>query len=132
MPSVAWVTKLLTKTVQSKAAHQLVRGLVLHCCMVKSTPLIIGHVAGTDNVFVNIASHLIPQIDDDSAYPHQCRYWHYYARSLPRQLSNMILVLHGQCLTMQLWILRSVRQLGIMTKPLVHQWCTEQGGVSPF
>ena len=67
-PIVAWVTKMATKTVQSDAAHQLVRGLALRQRMLESAPVSISHVAGTDNVLADIASRPIPTIDDDSAF----------------------------------------------------------------
>jgi hypothetical protein len=113
-PSVAWVTKMATKTAQSDAAHRLVRGLALRQCMLKLAPMSISHVAGTDNVLADIASRPIPTIDDDSAFlthfdsafPLQNRYWR-RASPLPMQLSNVILTLRGQRLTMQRWTLKS-------------------------
>ncbi|KAI2491431.1 adenylate kinase [Fragilaria crotonensis] len=113
-PSVAWVTKMATKTAQSDAAHRLVRGLALRQRMLESAPVSISHVAGTDNVLADIASRPIPTIDDDSAFlthfdsafPLQNRYWR-RASPLPVQLSNVILTLRGQRLTMQRWTLKS-------------------------
>ncbi|KAI2511269.1 adenylate kinase [Fragilaria crotonensis] len=118
-PSVAWVTKMATKTAQSDAAHRLVRGLALRQRMLESAPVSISHVAGTDNVLADIASRPIPTIDDDSAFlthfdsafPLQNRYWR-RASPLPVQLSNVILTLRGQRLTMQRWILKSGPPIG--------------------
>jgi hypothetical protein len=120
---------MATKTVQSDAAHQLVRGLALRQRMLESAPVSISHVAGTDNVLADIASRPIPTIDDDSAFlthfdsafPLQYRYWR-RASPLPVQLSNVILTLRGQRLTMQRWTLKSgpPTGAGVNTAPSVE------------
>ncbi len=118
-PSVAWVTKMATKTTQSDAAHRLIRGLALRHRMLESAPVSISHVAGTDNVLADIASRPIPTIDDDSAFlthfdsafPLQHRYWR-RASPVPVQLSNVILTLRGQRLRMQRWIQKSAPPTG--------------------
>jgi hypothetical protein len=44
--SVAWVTKIVTKTAKSDAAHRLVRGLALRQRTLESAPVsILSHVA---------------------------------------------------------------------------------------
>ena len=49
-PSVAWLTKMATKTANSNAAHRLVRGLALRQQMLHSAPVsIMQHVARSDN-----------------------------------------------------------------------------------
>jgi hypothetical protein len=48
-PSVAWWSKMATKTAKSDAAHRLVRGLAIRQRMLESSPVNITHVAGTDN-----------------------------------------------------------------------------------
>ena len=118
-PSVAWVTKMATKTAKSDAAHRLIRGLALRQRMLESAPVSISHVAGTDNALADIASRPIPQLDDDAAFlthfdsvfPLQNRYWQ-RASPLPAQLSNVILTLRGQRLTLQRWMARSEPQVG--------------------
>ena len=82
-PSVAWLTKMATKSAKSDAAHRLVRGLALHQRMLESAPVSIARVAGKDNALADIASRNITQIDDDAAFlthfesvfPLQNRYW---------------------------------------------------------
>jgi hypothetical protein len=58
---------MATKTVNSDAAHRLVRGLALRQRMLHSAPVSITHVAGSDNNLTNIASQAITQLDDDHA-----------------------------------------------------------------
>ena len=110
-PSVAWVTKMATKTAKSDAAHRLLRGLAIRQRMLESAPVSIAHVAGVDNALADIASRPIPpQLDDDAAFlthfdckfPLQNRYWQ---RASPgsAQLYNVILTLRGQRLTLQRW-----------------------------
>jgi hypothetical protein len=107
-PSVAWLTKMATKTANSEAAHRLVRGLALRQRMLHSAPVSITHVAGSDNNLADIASRTITQLDDDHAFlthfdnlfPLQERFWQ-RASPPPAQLSNVILTLRGQRLTMQ-------------------------------
>jgi hypothetical protein len=48
-PSVAWLTRMATKTANSDAAHRLVQGLALCQRMLHSAPMSITHVAGSDN-----------------------------------------------------------------------------------
>jgi hypothetical protein len=67
-PSVAWLTKMATKTAKSDAAHHLVRGLALHQRMLHSAPVNITHVAGLDNNLADIASRAITQLDHDHAF----------------------------------------------------------------
>ena len=118
-PSVAWVTKMATKTAKSDAAHRLVRGLALRQRMLESAPVSIAHVAGVDNALADIASRPIPQLDDDAAFlthfdsifPLQNRFWQ-RASPLHAQLSNVILTLRGQRLTLQRWMVQSVPQVG--------------------
>jgi hypothetical protein len=94
--SVAWLTKMATKTVNSDAAHRLVRGLA--------------HVAGADNNLADIASRAITRLDDnhvflthfDNLFPLQERFWR-HASPPPAQLSNVISTLRRQRLTMQRW-----------------------------
>ena len=117
--SVAWVTKMATKTAKSDAAHRLLRGLALRQRMLESAPVSISHVAGTDNTLADIASRPIPQLDDDAAFlthfdsvfPLQNRYWQ-RASPLPAQLSNVILTLRGQRLTLQRWMAQSEPPVG--------------------
>jgi hypothetical protein len=129
-PSVAWLTKMATKTAKSDAAHRLVRGLALRQRMLESAPVSIAHVAGTDNALADIASRPIPQLDDeaaflthfDSVFPLQNRYWQ-RASPPPAQLSNVILTLRGQRLTLQRWMVQSVPPAGdggASTAPLVE------------
>ncbi|KAI2511562.1 adenylate kinase [Fragilaria crotonensis] len=109
-PSVAWLTKMATKTANSDAAHRLVRGLALRQRMLHSAPVSITHVAGSDNNLADIASRAITQLDDDHAFlthfdnlfPLQERFWQ-RASPPPAQLSNVISTLRGQRLTMQRW-----------------------------
>ena len=94
-PSVAWMTKMATKTANSDAVS-------------------ITHVAGSDNNLADIASRAILQLDDDLAFlthfdnlsPLQERFWQ-GANPPPAQLYNVILTLRGQCLTQQRWTLQS-------------------------
>ena len=110
-PSVAWWTKMATKTAKSDAAHRLVRGLAIRQRMLESSPVNIKHVAGKDNTLADIASRAITQIDDDAAFlthfdtlfPLQGRYWQ-RASPPPVLLSNVILTLRGQRLTLQRWM----------------------------
>jgi hypothetical protein len=67
-PSVAWLTKMATKTANSDAAHRLVRGLALRQRMLHSAPVSITHVAGSDNNLADIASRAITHLDDDHAF----------------------------------------------------------------
>jgi hypothetical protein len=107
-PSVAWLTKMANKTANSDAAHRLVRGLALRQRMLHSAPVSITHVTGADNNLADIASRAITQLEDDHAFlthfnnlfPLQERFWQ-CASPLPAQLSNVILTLRGQRLTMQ-------------------------------
>jgi hypothetical protein len=70
-PSVAWLTKMATKTANSDASHRLVRGLALRQRMLHSAPVSITHVAGLDNNLADIASRAITQLDDNHAFlPH--------------------------------------------------------------
>jgi hypothetical protein len=109
-PSVAWLTKMATKTANSDAAHRLVRGLALRQRMLHSAPVSITHVAGADNNLADIASRAITHLDDDHAFlthfdnlfPLQERFWQ-RASPPPAQLSNVISTLRGQRLTMQRW-----------------------------
>ena len=118
-PSVAWVTKMATKTATSDAAHRLIRGLALRQRMLESAPVSISHVAGVDNALADIASRPITQLDDDRAFltyfdsmfPLQNRSWQ-RASPRPEQLSNVILTLRGQRLTLQRWTMPSVPQTG--------------------
>jgi hypothetical protein len=113
-PSVAWVTKMATKTANSDAAHRLIRGLAIRQRMLESAPVSISHVAGVDNALADIASRPITQLDDDtaflthfdSAFPLQNRFWQ-RASPIPEQLSNVILTLRGQRLTLQRWMVQS-------------------------
>ncbi len=129
-PSVAWLTKMATKSAKSDAAHRLVRGLALRQRMLESAPVSIAHVAGTDNALADIASRKITQIDDDAAFlmhfdsvfPLQDRYWQ-RASPPPAQLSNVILTLRGQRLTVQRWMVQSMPPIGdggASTAPLVE------------
>jgi hypothetical protein len=54
--SVAWLTKMATKTANLDAAHRLVRGLTLRQRMLHFAPASITHVAGLDNNKPEIAS----------------------------------------------------------------------------
>lgn len=118
-PSVAWVTKMATKTANSDAAHRLIRGLAIRHRMLESAPVSIAHVAGVDNALADIASRPITQLDDDaaflthfdSAFPLQNRFWQ-RARPPPEQLSNVISTLRGQRLTLQRWMVQSVPPTG--------------------
>ena len=109
-PSVAWVTKMATKTAKSDAAHRLIRGMAIRQRMLESAPVSITHVAGVDNALADIASRPITQLDDDTAFlthfdcnfPLQNRYWQ-RASPRPAQLYNVILTLRGQRLTLQRW-----------------------------
>ncbi len=115
-PSVAWLTKMATKTANLDAAHRLVRGLALRQRMLHSAPVNITHVAGSDNNLADITSRAITQLDDDHAFlmhfdtlfPLQEQSWQ-RASPPPAQLCNVILTLRGQRLTMQRWTL----QLGL-------------------
>ena len=112
-PSVAWLTKMATKTANSDAAHRLVRGLALRQRMLHSAPVSITHVAGTANNLADIASRAITQLDDDHAFlthfdnlfPLQERFWQ-RASPPPAQLSNVISTLRGQRLTTQRWTMQ--------------------------
>ena len=118
-PSVAWVTKMATKTATSHAAHRLIRGLALRQRMLETAPVSITHVKGTDNALADIASRPIAQLDDDSAFlthfdsvfPLQDRFWQ-RASPPPVQLSNVISTLRGQRLTLQRWMVQSVPPTG--------------------
>ena len=118
-PSVAWWTKMATKTANSNAAHRLVRGLAIRQRMLHASPVNISHVAGKANTLADIASRAIPQIDDDSAFlthfnntfPLQGRFWQ-RASPPPALLSNVILTLRGQRLTLQRWTVQSVPPTG--------------------
>ncbi len=76
--------------------------------MLHSAPVSITHVTGADNNLADIASRAITQLEDDHAFlthfnnlfPLQERFWQ-CASPLPAQLSNVILTLRGQRLTMQ-------------------------------
>jgi hypothetical protein len=67
-PSVAWLTKMATKTANSDAAYRLVRGLALCQRMLHSAPVSIMHVAGADNNIADNASRAITQLDDNHAF----------------------------------------------------------------
>ena len=118
-PSVAWWSKMATKTAKSDAAHRLVRGLAIRQRMLESSPVNITHVAGKENTLADIASRAIPQIDDDHAFlthfdslfPLQERYWQ-RASPPPELLSNVILTLRGQRLTLQRWMVPSGPPIG--------------------
>lgn len=129
-PSVAWVTKMATKTATSDAAHRLIRGLAIRQRMLESAPVSISHVAGKDNALADIASRPISQLDVDdafltyfdSAFPLQNRFWQRASPS-PAQLSNVILTLRGQRLTLQRWMVQSVPPTGdggVSTAPNVE------------
>ncbi len=66
-PSVAWLTKMATKTANSDAAHRLVRGLALRQRMLHSAHVSITHVGGSNNNLADIASRA-RQLDDDHAF----------------------------------------------------------------
>jgi hypothetical protein len=130
-PSVAWLTKMATKTANSDAAHRLVRGLALRQRMLHSAPVSITHVAGPDNNLADIASRAITHLDDDHAFlthfdtlfPLQERSWQ-RASPPPAQLSNVILTLRGQRLTVQRWTLQLGPPAGAggsNTAPIVEQ-----------
>jgi hypothetical protein len=130
-PSVAWLTKMATKTANSDAAHRLVRGLALRQRMLHSAPVSITHVAGSDNNLADIASRAITQLDDDHAFlthfdtlfPLQERFWQ-RASPPPAQLSNVISTLRGQRLTQQRWTLPSGPPAGAggsTTVPIVER-----------
>ena len=118
-PSVAWVTKMATKTAKSHAAHRLIRGMALRQRMLESAPVSIFHVAGVDNALADIASRPITQLDDDAAFlthfdckfPLQNRFWQ-RASPRPAQLYNVILTLRGQRLTLQRWTAQPAPQTG--------------------
>ena len=119
-PSVAWVTKIATKTATLHAAHRLIRGLAMCQRMLETAPVsITRHVKGTDNALADITSRPITQLDDDSAllshfdsvFPLQDRFWQ-RASPPPVQLSNMISTLRGQRLTLQRWMVQSVPRTG--------------------
>ena len=118
-PSVAWWAKMATKTAKSDAAHRLVRGLAIRQRMLESSPVNITHVAGKENTLADIASRAITQIDDDFAFlthfdtlfPLQGRYWQ-RASPPPELLSNVILTLRGQRLTLQRWMGQSGPPIG--------------------
>ena len=130
-PSVAWLTKMATKTANSDAAHRLVRGLALRQRMLHSAPVSITHVAGADNNLADIASQAITHLDDDHAFlthfdnlfPLQERFWQ-RASPPPAQLSNVISTLRGQRLTMQRWTLPLAPPVGAggnNTVPIVER-----------
>ena len=114
-PSVAWVTKMATKTATLHAVHRLIRGLALHQRMLETAPVSITHIIGTDNALADIASQPITHLDDDAAFlthfdsvfPLQDRFWP-RASPPPVQLSNVISTLRGQRLTLQWWMVQSV------------------------
>jgi hypothetical protein len=119
-PSVAWWTKMATKTAKSDAAHRLVRGLAIRQRLLESSPVNITHVAGKENTLADItASEAITQIDADAAFlthfdnlfPLQGRYWQ-RASPPPELLSNVILTLRGQRLTLQRWMVPSGPPIG--------------------
>ena len=118
-PSVAWCTKMATKTANSDAAHRLIRGLAIRQRMLHSAPVSITHVAGEDNTLADIASRALTHIDDDSAFlthfntlfPLQERSWQ-RASPPPALLSNVISTLRGQRLTLQLWMVPCAPPLG--------------------
>ena len=101
-PSLAWLTKMVTKTANSDAAQGLVQGLALRQQMLHSAPVSITHVAGADNNLADIASQAITQFDDDHAFLMrfnnlfllQERFWQ-HASPPPSQLSNVISTLRG-------------------------------------
>jgi hypothetical protein len=131
-PSVAWLTKMATKTANSDAAHRLLaRGLALCQQMLHSAPVSITHVAGSDNNLADIPSRAITQLDGDHAFlthfdnlfPLQERFWQ-RASPPPAQLSNVISTLRGQRLTMQRWTLQlgpPAPAGGNKTAPIVEQ-----------
>jgi hypothetical protein len=130
-PSVAWLTKMATKTANSDAAHRLVRGLALRQRMLHSATVSITHVAGSDNNLADVASQAITQLDDDHAFlthidtvfPLQEQSWR-HASIPPAQLCNVISTLHGQRLTMQRWTLQLGSPAGAggsNTAPIVEQ-----------
>ena len=105
---------MATKTAQSDAAHRVVRGLALRQRILELAPVSISHVAGVDNALADIASRPIPTVDDnsallmhfDSAFSLQNRYWRRVS-PINAQLSNVVLTLPKQRLTMQRWIQKS-------------------------
>ncbi len=130
-PSVAWLTKMATKTANSDAARRLVRGLALRQRMLHSVPVSITHVAGANNNLADIASRAITHLDDDHAFlthfdnlfPLQERFWQ-RASPPPAQLSNVISTLRGQRLTMQRWTVPLEPPAGVggsNTVPIVEQ-----------
>jgi hypothetical protein len=130
-PSVAWLTKMATKTANSDAAHRLVRGLALRQRMLHSAPVSITHVAGSDNNLADIASRAITHLDDDHAFlthfdtlfPLQERSWQ-RASPPPAQLCNVISTLRGQRLTLQRWTMPLGPPAGAggnNTAPIVEQ-----------
>jgi hypothetical protein len=131
-PSVAWLTKMATKTANSDAAHHLIRGLALRQRMLHPAPVNITHVAGSDSNLADIASRAITQLDDNHAFlthfnrnlfPLQERFWQ-RASPPPAQLSNVISTLRGQRLTMQRWAVPLEPPAGAggnNTPPIVEQ-----------
>ena len=86
----------------------------------RNGPCEITHNKGTDNALADIASRPITHLDDDSAFLthfdsvfplHQDRFWQ-RASPPPVQLSNVILTLRGQRLTLQRWMVQSVPPTG--------------------
>ena len=67
-PSVAWLTRMATKTSNLDSAHRLVRGLAFRQQMLHSAPVSITHVAESDDNLVDIALHAITHLDDDHAF----------------------------------------------------------------
>ncbi len=93
-PSVAWLTKMATKTANLDAAHRLVHGLALRQLILHSAPVnITYYVAGLDNNLADIALRASTQRDYDHAFlthfntlfPLQERSWQ-RASSPPAQL----------------------------------------------
>ena len=118
-PSVAWVTKMTTKTATLHAAHRLIHGLTLRQRMLETAPVSIPHIKGTDNTMADIALRPITHLDDnsaflthfDSVFPLQDRFWQ-RASPPPVQLSNVISTLRGRRLTLQRWMVQSVPPIG--------------------
>jgi hypothetical protein len=112
-PSIAWLTKMATKTADSDAAHRLVRELALYQQIMHSAPVSITHAADSDNNLADIALLAITQLDDNHAFfthfdnllPLLERFWQQAIPPPTQLLSNVILTLRGQRMTMQRWTL---------------------------
>ena len=116
-PSIAWLTKMATKTADSDAAHRLVRELALYQQIMHSAPVSITHAADSDNNLADIALLAITQLDDNHAFfthfdnllPLLERFWQ-QAIPPPTQL----LCNGGHC--------HLSHQLALVTAILYHLW----------